>query len=67
MGKTCSARGRIENRYAFLKGNSERMRDYLESLCVDDKIIIKWILEEGDEIVWTGFIWLRIRLSGALL
>jgi hypothetical protein len=35
----------VRIRYSFLKGKSERRREYLEYLCVDDKIIIKLILE----------------------
>jgi hypothetical protein len=38
--------GEVRIRHASLKGKSERKGDYLESLCVDDRIIIKWILEE---------------------
>jgi hypothetical protein len=30
-------------------------------------IILKWILERKDGMVWTGSIWLRIETSGGLL
>jgi hypothetical protein len=30
-------------------------RDHLEDLCVDEKIILKWILNKHGVRVWTGF------------
>jgi hypothetical protein len=30
-------------------------------------MILKWILEKQDGVVWTGFIWHRIGTSGGLL
>jgi hypothetical protein len=30
-------------------------------------IILKWILERYDGVVWTGLIWFRIETSGGLL
>jgi hypothetical protein len=30
-------------------------------------IILTWILEKQDEVVWSGSIWLRIGTSGGLL
>jgi hypothetical protein len=32
-----------------------------------DRIILKWISERQDGVVWTGLIWLRIGTSGELL
>jgi hypothetical protein len=31
------------------------------------RIILKWILKQNFMIVWTGFIWLKIRSSDELL
>jgi hypothetical protein len=31
------------------------------------QIILKWILERQDGVVWNGTIWLRIGTSGGLL
>jgi hypothetical protein len=31
------------------------------------RIILKWILERKDGVVWTGVIWIRIGTSGGLL
>jgi hypothetical protein len=31
------------------------------------RIILRWILEREDGVVWTGLIWLRIGTSGGLL
>jgi len=36
----------------------------LEELSVDGRIIWKWILKKCLVGVWTGFIWLRIKLLG---
>jgi hypothetical protein len=30
-------------------------------------MILKWILDKNDGVVWTGFVWLRIGTSGGLL
>jgi hypothetical protein len=35
---------------------------------VDGRIVLKWVLGKfSGEEVWTGYIWLRIGASGALL
>jgi hypothetical protein len=31
------------------------------------RIILKWIVEKQDRVVWTGLIWLRIGTSSGLL
>jgi hypothetical protein len=38
-----------------------------DDLGVDRKIILKWILEKQNVVVWTGFIWLRIDIGGGFL
>jgi hypothetical protein len=43
---------------------SQKERDYYEDQCVDVWIILKWILEQYDEVV---LIWLRIGTGGGLL
>jgi hypothetical protein len=42
-------------------------RDYLEHIGLDGVIILEWILGKEDGKLWTGFIWLRIGISGGLL
>jgi hypothetical protein len=39
----------------------------LGRLRVGGRITLKWILEEHDEVVWPGLIWLRIGTSSGLL
>jgi hypothetical protein len=39
----------------------------LEALDVGGRIILKLILEKCDGVVGTGFIWLRIGISGVVL
>jgi hypothetical protein len=46
---------------------SQNKRDHLEDLDTGGRIILKWILEVQNRVVWTGFIWLRIGPSGRLL
>jgi hypothetical protein len=46
---------------------SLKERDLQEDLDVGRRIILKWILERYDGMVWTALIWLRIRTSGELL
>jgi hypothetical protein len=58
--------GETRNAYRILVGKPEGKR-LLESSEVGGRIILKWILELQDRVVWTGLIWLRIRTSGGLL
>jgi hypothetical protein len=39
---------------------------HFEDLGVEEKIILKWILNNWDEKEETGLIWLRIRTDGGL-
>jgi hypothetical protein len=42
-------------------------KDHSEELGVDGKIILEWILQKEGGKVWTGYIWLRIGISGGML
>jgi hypothetical protein len=46
---------------------SQKERNHYEDLHVGGRIILRWILETQNEVVWAGFIWLRIETSGGLL
>jgi hypothetical protein len=46
----------------YMKG-----RDHSEDLCVDERIILEWILGKYGGKVWTRYIWLRIGTSGGIL
>jgi hypothetical protein len=50
--------GEKRNAYRILVGKPEGRRPL--GRC-------KWILEKLDDVVWTGFIWLRIGTSGGVL
>jgi hypothetical protein len=45
----------------------QKERHHYEDLDVCGKIILRWILERYDGVVWTGCIWLRIVIVGALV
>jgi hypothetical protein len=49
--------------------NNENLkgRDHLEDLGVDGKIMLEWIIGKYCRRLWTGFIWLRIVVSGGPL
>jgi hypothetical protein len=46
---------------------NQRKRDHYEDLDVDGRMILRWILERLDGMIWTGLICLRIGPSGELL
>jgi hypothetical protein len=55
MGGECSTHGiHMLNAYRFLVGKTER-KTHLKDIGVDERIILKWVLEESGE-VWTGLI-----------
>jgi hypothetical protein len=53
--------------YTKLWSENQKGRDHFEVLCIDGRIILKWILGKWGEKVWTGFIWLRIGTNDGLL
>jgi hypothetical protein len=42
---------------------SQKERGHYENKDVGGWIILKWILEKSDGVIWTRFIWLRIKIS----
>jgi hypothetical protein len=46
---------------------SQNERGHYEDQEVGGRIILKWILERKNGIIWTGMIWLRIWTSGCAL
>lgn len=57
-----------ENRsiYNFLVGKPEE-KNHLEDLLVDDKTILKLILQKCHEKLWTKFVCLRTGMNGGLM
>jgi hypothetical protein len=49
----------IRNAYEISIGKPEG-RDHSEDLCMDKRMILKWILGARSGRVWRGLIWLRI-------
>ena len=35
--------------------------------CINVRIILKWMLENEDSMIWTGYIWLRMEMYVGLL
>jgi hypothetical protein len=66
MGWTCSTNGEKRNTYRLLVGNTEGKR-HQEDQDVGGWIILGWILERSDGMMWTGLVWLRIGTDGELL
>jgi hypothetical protein len=52
--------GEKRNAYWVLVGR-------LEYFDIRGRILLKWILEYNDAVVWTELIWFRIGTSGGLL
>jgi hypothetical protein len=46
---------------------SQKKGVHYEDQDVNGWIILKWILERYDGVVWTGLIWLRIGINGGLM
>jgi hypothetical protein len=55
--------GKKRNAYRVLVGQPEG-KNPLEDLDVGGRIILKWILEKQDMVVWTAMVWLRIAAHG---
>jgi hypothetical protein len=58
--------GEKRNAYRLLVGKPEGKSHY-EDKDVDGLIILGWILERWDGVMWTGLVWLRIGTGGELL
>jgi hypothetical protein len=58
MDGACNTQGEMSNSYKILTGKSE-VKSPLERIGMDERIILK--------LIWTGFMWFRIGISGGVL
>jgi hypothetical protein len=58
--------GENRNTHRVLVGKREG-NDHLENLSIGGKIILNWVIEKYDGVVWIALIWLRVGTSGRLL
>jgi predicted metal-binding protein len=58
--------GEKRNAYMLLVGKLKE-RDHEEDLDECGRVILKWMLEKEDEVMYTGFMWLRAETSGGFL
>jgi hypothetical protein len=65
MGRSCNTQGKRLNACTMV-GKPEGGR-LLGRPGRGGRIILKWIVEKYDGLVWSGLIWLRIGTSGGLL
>jgi hypothetical protein len=66
MGGNVARMGEMKNAYKILIRKSEG-RDHAEDLGVVGRLIFDWISGIEGGKMWTGFIGLRIGISGGLL
>jgi hypothetical protein len=60
----CMGDRKCGNRFG---GEAWWYRDHLEDLGVDERIILKWILNSQGSNAWTGSIWFSIEARGRAL
>jgi hypothetical protein len=58
--------GEKRKAYRLLVGNPEGKRP-LESQDVGGWIILGWVFERCDGVMWTGLVWIKIGTGGELL
>ena len=66
MGKECGTYGGRERCAQGFDGGNLRERDHWGDQDVDGRIILRWIFRKWEEVVGTGWAWLRIG-TGALV
>jgi hypothetical protein len=57
----------LQSMRVTLAGHVARIVGNQEDLYVNGRRVLLRILKKEDEVVWTGFIWLRTRNSGGML
>jgi hypothetical protein len=67
MGIVCSTYGEKRIVYRILVGKPEGERDHYEDLDVGGRIILKWVYERWNGMVYIGLMLFRIGTSGGLL
>jgi hypothetical protein len=66
MGGICSTHEIGEGAYKISLENL-KVRNHVEDIGADEKIILGWILGKQCGKVWTGFVWPRIGTSSEFM
>ena len=64
MGGACGAYGAGERGAQGSDGGNLRERDHWGGPDADGRIILRWFFRKWEEVVGTGWIWLRIETGG---
>ena len=67
LGGACGTHGVEERFMQDFAGENWWEWNYLEDLCIDGRIILKWVLKQSGVEIWTQLIMLRTGASGGLL
>jgi hypothetical protein len=60
-----ACKGEKTGAHRGLVGKTER-KNHFEDLCIDGRVIFKWILKKQDGRAWPELIWLRRGKGGGL-
>jgi hypothetical protein len=66
MGMSCSTHGAKSTAYKVLVGNLKD-KDHWEDQVIQERVILKWTLNQQDGRLVAGFTWLRMGTSGGFL
>jgi hypothetical protein len=58
----------MEKRYVYRNVlENPKELEHLEDLCLDGRVIFRWIVKQEDGTPWTGYVYMRTGKIGGLL